>query len=67
MSNYTLYNKSNDKRLMHPKIGLWFTPSLGEAKEMLKACHEYLKSMGLEKYLNDFVILDVENNVSLEN
>lgn len=59
---YTLYNKQNDRRLIHPKVGLWFTYDYEEAKDMLKACQEYLKADGLQDFNDDFVIIDIESN-----
>jgi len=55
MAFYTLYNKHLEKRLTHPKIGIWYTTDLNEAKEMLDACHEYVKNF--EK-TDNFVVID---------
>lgn len=58
---YTLYNKRLEKKLTHPKYGLWCTPDLKEAEEMLKACKEYLISLNLpESEFSNFVIFDIE-------
>ena len=61
MKTYTLYNKRLEKRLTHPRVGLWFTNSLSEADEMLESCHEYLRSSGLGGNEEDFVVIDVES------
>lgn len=60
MKTYTLYNKRLERRLSHPRIGLWFTNDLTEAEEMLEACHEYLRASGLEGNEEDFVVIDVK-------
>jgi len=60
MRNYTLLNKGIDKRLIHPKVGLWFTSDLEEAKDMLKACHEYLEAIKAGSIKDEFVIIDAE-------
>ena len=58
---YTLYNKHLDKKLTHPKTGLWCTPDLDEAKKTMIACQEYLTSIQVpEVEFNNFVILNVE-------
>lgn len=58
---YTLYNKHLDKKLTHPKYGLWCTPDKNEATEMLKACREYLIAIRVPtKEFDNFVIWDVE-------
>jgi len=63
---YTLYNKKLDKRLTHPKVGLWYTPSLDEAKDMLKACHEYLEATHIGHLSNDFIVIEVESGEEVE-
>ena len=57
---YTLLNKGIDKRLLHPKIGLWFTADLEEAQNMLSACHEYLDAIKADSIKDEFVIIDAE-------
>lgn len=59
---YTLYNKSNDKKLIHPRVGLWFTNNLDEAREMLSSLYEYLDSCKLSEIKKDICIIDVEKN-----
>jgi len=56
---YTLYNKKLKKNLTHPAVGLWFTPSLSEAQDMLKACREYIAATQLPM-ADDIVIRVVE-------
>lgn len=58
---YTLLNKADNRRLIHPTVGLWFTNDLKEAEEMLDACKEYLHADGLDDLQSDFVIIDVES------
>lgn len=57
--NYTLLNKRLNRRLTHPAVGLWFTPSLQEAQDMLAACQDYLRACNLHALLDDFVLIDV--------
>jgi len=56
--NYTLYNKRLQRRLTHPAVGLWFTPKLQDAVDMLRSCKEYVRSLGMTE--DDFVIVEVE-------
>jgi hypothetical protein len=57
---YTLYNKRLNKKLTHPKVGVWFTNNLDEAKDMLKSCKGYLTSCNLTALELDFVIINAE-------
>jgi len=57
---YTLLNKRLNRRLTHPSVGLWFTPHLHEAADMLKACKEYLEASNLNNLSDDFVVIDAE-------
>jgi hypothetical protein len=57
---YTLFNKGNDKCLIHPIIGLWATNDLQEAKEMLDDCKKYLRFQGLQSIEDNFVIIDAD-------
>jgi len=59
---YTLYNKELERKLTHPRVGLWHTPSLEEAQDTLKACHEYLDAIGAKDQKDNFVIIDAETN-----
>lgn len=61
MKYYTLLNKSNGRRLVHPKVGTWFG-NLEEAKDMLAACFEYLDSQGLKLLKPEFIIIDAETS-----
>jgi hypothetical protein len=58
---YTLFNKGNQKRLTHPTIGLWTTNKLEEAQDMLVSCKEYLIAQGLQRAVDDFVIIEAES------
>jgi len=58
MQFYSLYNKRLDRKLKHPKIGIWYSNDFDEAKKMLEACMEYLEASGLSDFKEDFVILD---------
>lgn len=60
MTYYALFNKSNGKRLVHPKIGEWFTTDIIEAQSMLAACHDYLDSQKLHLLKPDFIIINAE-------
>lgn len=55
---YTLHNKANNKALVHPAIGLWYTESLAEAQAMLEACHEYMVACGLDN-LDEIKIAEI--------
>lgn len=46
---------------MHPRVGLWFTNNLDDAKNMLESCHEYLHAIKMENMCEFFVIIDVES------
>lgn len=61
---YTLLNKKTGKTLKHPQVGLWFTPDLDEAKEMLAACVEYVETLKMD--VSDFVIVDAESGELIE-
>jgi hypothetical protein len=56
---YTLYNKKLNKKLIHPRVGLWYTADFEDAKATLKACYEYLDAIGVKDH-DDFVIMDAE-------
>ncbi len=58
MRLYSLYNKRLDKKLNHPRVGVWYTANLTEAEDMLKACLGYVGTIGVEGYAADFVIVD---------
>ena len=60
MKFYTLHNKLTNKRLVHPKVGLWFTTHLNEAQGMLKDCCDYLDFMGISDLKDHLVIIDAE-------
>ena len=62
---YTLYNKQRDKKLTHPKIGLWYTPDLPEAQEMFTACLEHLDAVGLSEVKKHIVIIEAETGEEL--
>ena len=57
--SYTLYNKTLKKSLIHPKIGLWYTNDLEEAKNMLASCLEYCKNVAPDLKL-EIIIVDAE-------
>jgi len=60
MKYYTLYNKLTDKKLIHPKVGLWFTTKLDEAKDMLEDVRGYLDHTGVSNLKDKIVIIDAE-------
>jgi hypothetical protein len=55
---YTLLNKRLNRKLEHPEYGIWTTPDIKQADEMLRACREYLVASELSHLFNDFVIID---------
>lgn len=62
---YTLFNKRINKRLTHPRYGLWCAPTLEEAHKMLAACHKCAEHYG--PLAGDFVIIDVETGEEVDN
>jgi len=64
--NYTLFNKNLGKRLVHPRIGLWFTNDIEKARNMLESCREYLRAINMEKMCEFFVIIDVESGDEID-
>ena len=58
---YTLFNKRMKKYLEHPSYGLWCSDNKEEALDMLKVCHEYIKSMGIEDMTDDFILAEFES------
>jgi hypothetical protein len=53
---YTLYNTKLKKPLVHPQVGVWASPTLAEAEELLAACHEYVRAIGHEELVADLVV-----------
>ena len=64
--SYTLFNKSNQNKLTHPKVGLWFTNDLEEAKGMLESFYEYLDSSNMSSLKDEIVILNIDENKIIE-
>ncbi len=64
--SYTLFNKSNQNKLTHPKVGLWFTNDLEEAKGMLESFYEYLDSSNMSSLKDDIVIFNIDENKIIE-
>jgi hypothetical protein len=62
---YALFNKGNNRCLIHPVVGLWATNDLQEAKDMLEDCKKYLTYQGLQNIVNDFVIVDAETKAEI--
>jgi hypothetical protein len=60
---YTLYNKTNNEKLVHPKVGLWFANDIEEAEDMLEACQEYLRAAGLDWMCEHITIVDAEAEI----
>ncbi len=58
--NYTLYNKRLQRRLIHPRVGVWYTTDIEEAISMLNACHDYLRALDLDPA--SCVLWDMEND-----
>ena len=57
---FSLYNKSNDKYLIHPRCGLWYAEDEQEAKEMLTSCHAYLREAGLDFLIEKITVVKIE-------
>ena len=62
MTNYALYNKKLNKKLIHPRVGVWYTTDLEDAKKTLAACHEYLEAIGAENEREHFIIINLETS-----
>lgn len=60
MKYYALFNKVLNKKLSHPKTGLWYTTSLEEANAMLKSCVEYLEAYNLGALKDNFTIIEIK-------
>lgn len=58
---YTLYNKLNKQKLVHPTVGLWYTNSIEEAADMHAACLEYLAAINLTDLCHQIVVVDAES------
>ncbi len=59
---YAIYNKQLEKKLTHPRVGVWYATDYDQAQEMLSACHEYVKAIGGDEMLSDFVIINAETD-----
>lgn len=66
MSHYKLYNKETEKDLIHPKIGLWNTTDLAEARELRDEFRAYLKKLGLSELMELIVVKDVDLNLEID-
>jgi hypothetical protein len=58
--SYTIYNKRLERRLIHPRVGVWYTNDLEEAISMLAACQDYVRTMDMDP--TAFVLWDVEED-----
>jgi len=66
MLNYKLYNKAHNRELVHPKLGLWTTIDLQEARNMRKVICDYLRSNGWEAMEDEIVIKNCETNEEIK-
>lgn len=57
---YSIFNKSLNKKLSHPKLGIWFTEDIHEAKELLRCFKEYLNNIGDKD--TSLYLVNAENN-----
>lgn len=53
---FILYNQKLKRPLIHPQVGIWYSPTRKEAEELLEACHEYVKAIGHDELVADLVI-----------
>ena len=60
MITYKLYNKAHDRELVHPKLGLWMTNDLQQARDMREVVCDYLRLKGWETMENEIVIKNCE-------
>lgn len=56
--NYTIYNKRLERRLIHPRVGVWYTTDLEEAVSMLEACWAYIRTLDMDP--DDFCLWDMD-------
>lgn len=59
---YVLYNKKLETYLTLPNIGIWTTPDIAEANSMLAACVNYVNTLNILDYDQQFIIVDLESN-----
>lgn len=62
LPHYKLYNKENDRDLVHPKVGLWNTTDIEEAKGMCESFKLYLGTLGLEKMASNIVVKEIDTD-----
>jgi len=62
LPSYKLFNKDNERELVHPKIGTWNTEDIEEARGMRDSFRDYLRTLELHDYCEDIVILDIETS-----
>lgn len=55
---YALYNKTLDRYLTHPLLGIWFSEDLAEAEDMKKASLDYIKELQTEMIIEVKEITD---------
>lgn len=63
---YILYNTKLKRPLVHPQVGLWCSPTKTEADELLLACHEYVKAVGLSNLITDLVVSKISEIETLQ-
>ena len=66
MPHYKVYNKDNDRELIHPKVGLWNTTKLEEALGMRDSFRAYLRQLGMSDMAECIVIRDIETNKDID-
>jgi len=56
---YALYNQKLDTHLTLPRLGIWHTSDKSEAESMLASCREYVLSLGIPDYEQEFIVVEL--------
>ncbi len=62
MKTYSLFNSATQKKLILPRLGVWYTHDLNEAEEMKVSAEEYMKALGIDP--SSISIIETEENLA---
>jgi hypothetical protein len=65
MRYFKLHNKERGVDFKVAPFGVWNTSNPTEAKDMLAACREYLRAIGLDHVCESIVLVDMDTNEEL--
>jgi hypothetical protein len=65
MRYFKLHNKERGVDFKMAPFGVWNTSNPTEAKEMLLACREYLRAIGLDNVCEQVVLQDLDTGEEL--